>query len=176
MRRGDQISLKIKKKVEQSLKDSVFIKQVEEERKQKKEFQEGQSWLVEESDWKTASKIVYQVRYKGAFYSELFAAIFYTLLYLLRKNTILNSGSTIHIFNGHRRNQLRNLDPATVDDYIITRQSKIRIESFRDLTLWIQEESIRKILTISIPCFNAVYIEDFIINIVSLSQLQKKRW
>jgi hypothetical protein len=43
MRRGDQISPEIKEKIEQSLKDPVFIKQVEEERKQKRKFQEDQS-------------------------------------------------------------------------------------------------------------------------------------
>jgi hypothetical protein len=56
----------------------------------------------------------------------------------------------------------------------MTEQSKVGIKSFRDLTLWVQEESMRKTLATPIPCFNTAYIEDFATNIVSLSQLQKK--
>jgi hypothetical protein len=42
MGRGDRISLEMKEKVEQSLEDPAFAKQVEEEREQKRVFQNSQ--------------------------------------------------------------------------------------------------------------------------------------
>ena len=43
MGRGDWISPEVKEKIEQSLEDPTFVKQVEEERKKKNVFKESQS-------------------------------------------------------------------------------------------------------------------------------------
>jgi stalled ribosome alternative rescue factor ArfA len=43
MGRGDQISPEVKEKIEQSLEDPTFAKQVEKERKKKNAYEESQS-------------------------------------------------------------------------------------------------------------------------------------
>ena len=55
--------------------------------------------------------------------------------YTLRERTILDSGSTVHIFNKHKSKLFRKINRAPLGDYIYTTDITVEVNRYSNLIL-----------------------------------------
>ena len=110
---------------------------------------------------------------KSAFFvrKQLDKAAFTVDQYPLKNSAILDSGTTIHIFNELSRfNEFRTADPG---DFVWAGETKVPIQGYGNVDITVKAPGARtnakKILRIR----DVAYCQDFAANLVSLRQLHK---
>ena len=89
-------------------------------------------------------------------------------MYPLKNSAILDSGTTIHIFNQISRFQ--NFRTANPDDYVYAGNARVRILGYREVDIQVQSQSKTQILRL----YDVVFCEAFAYNLVSLRHLRKR--
>jgi hypothetical protein len=87
--------------------------------------------------------------------------------YPLKNSAILDSGTTIHIFNEITR--FLRFQTAPVGDFVWAGEHKVKIQGYGDVDVEIQSSKGKRILRL----FDVAFCEDFACNLVSLRQLHK---
>jgi hypothetical protein len=95
-------------------------------------------------------------------------ATFSTVQYPLKHSAILDSGSTIHIFNEISR--FLHFRAAPNGDFVWAGDNKVKIQGYGDVDIEIHGPNGRQILRL----FDVAFCEDFACNLVSLRQLLKQ--
>jgi hypothetical protein len=87
--------------------------------------------------------------------------------YPLKNSAILDSGTTIHIFNEITR--FLRFRTAPIGDFVWAGEHKVRIQGYGDVDVEIQGPKVKRILRL----FDVAFCEDFACNLVSLRQLHR---
>jgi hypothetical protein len=90
-------------------------------------------------------------------------ALFTVTSYVLYWSTILDSGSTIHVF--HDINRFEKYRKARPGDYLLAGNSKVRIEGYGEVVIYLKGPNEKSIL---IWLYNVAYCKDFATNLVSM--------
>jgi hypothetical protein len=89
-------------------------------------------------------------------------------LYLLKNSAILDSGSTIHVFNEATR--FLNFQTAPDGDFVWAGEHKVPILGYGDIDIQIRDLKGSRIMRL----FDVAYCQNFASNLVSLRQLHKQ--
>jgi hypothetical protein len=88
--------------------------------------------------------------------------------YILRWSSILDSGSTIHVFNDIFR--FKNYRKALPGDFLWAGKSKVKIEGYGEVSIQLQGANGK---SIPFRLYNVAYCKDFATNLVSMQSLWK---
>ena len=102
--------------------------------------------------------------------SEAYEAVFGVGNYPLKDAAILDSGTTLHIFNDEK--WFRNIQPAPLGDYVQTGSNIVSILGYGDIELLVNGHDGTNRIRL---CYVA-YSDAFACNLVLYEKLKAKRW